>query len=65
MAIIPLSAQLTGTRRSALAAWQPPTRVCAPNLQGWSMLLVPGAFIVTAIALRDAAAVEDQHLVDV
>jgi diguanylate cyclase (GGDEF)-like protein len=45
---------LSGVGLLALAAWQPQTRVSAPNLQGWSMLLVPGAFIVTAIALLAA-----------
>jgi diguanylate cyclase (GGDEF)-like protein len=36
------------------AAWQPHARVSVPNLQGWSMLLVPGAFIFAAIALLAA-----------
>jgi diguanylate cyclase (GGDEF)-like protein len=42
---------MSGVGLLALAAWQPQTRVSVPNLQGWSMLLVPGAFIVTAIVL--------------
>ena len=45
---------LSGVGLLALAAWQPQTRVAVPNLQGWSMLLVPGAFIVTAIVLLAA-----------
>jgi diguanylate cyclase (GGDEF)-like protein len=42
---------MSGVGLLAVAAWQPQTRVSVQNLQGWSMLLVPGAFIVTAIVL--------------
>jgi diguanylate cyclase (GGDEF)-like protein len=42
---------MSGVGLLAVAAWQRPNRVAEPNLQGWSMLLVPGAFVVTAIVL--------------
>jgi diguanylate cyclase (GGDEF)-like protein len=45
---------MSGIGLLALAAWQPQTRVSAPNLQGWSMLLVPGAFVFAAIGLLAA-----------
>jgi diguanylate cyclase len=34
-----------------VAAWQPQTTVVKPRVEGWSMLLVPGAFMLTAMAL--------------
>ncbi|MEA2419159.1 MAG: hypothetical protein QOE60_1365 [Thermoleophilaceae bacterium] len=35
----------------AIAAWQPHTEVAKPRLESWSMLLVPGAFMLIAMAL--------------
>jgi diguanylate cyclase (GGDEF)-like protein len=42
---------MSGVGLLAVAAWQRPVPVERANLQGWSMLLVPGAFITTAIVL--------------
>jgi len=42
---------MSGVGLLALAAWQPHPRDAAPNLQGWSMLIAPAAFIGAAIAL--------------
>ena len=36
---------MTGVGLLALAAWQPRAQGSARALQGWSMLLVPGAFV--------------------
>jgi diguanylate cyclase (GGDEF)-like protein len=35
----------------AVAAWQPQTTVEKPRLESWSMLLVPGGFMLVAMAL--------------
>ncbi|MEA2147862.1 MAG: hypothetical protein QOG59_3449 [Solirubrobacteraceae bacterium] len=42
---------LCGVLAIAVAAWQPASSGAAPSVQGWSMLVVPGAFALAAIGL--------------
>jgi diguanylate cyclase (GGDEF)-like protein len=49
--VVPNLFYMGGVALLSLAAWKPASTVVADRLDGWSVLLVPGAFTLTAIGL--------------
>jgi diguanylate cyclase (GGDEF)-like protein len=49
--VVPNLFYMSGVALIALAAWQPAPAEAPARLDGWSMLLVPGAFVLTALGL--------------